>query len=358
MFIQKFGKTILGLHNSNKKSFLCALFIVIYAIIVLTFLFGLFSNDYTLDSDDFKVYILIYILLTFSIVIIHLWSYMSVKFCLRIDEVGSYLKSKADDLYARIWNEAIRRMSPSPFNVHSTLECVLKISYFLYWSIITVIGFFCFDRLQIYNLHSIRFYSKNGGTIDHFWLLLGILFFSIGLILNYYSCWTSMVFIIFLKDVANAASKLEFNHSKPSDTVGFRKLMHASSRVAIAFFCESMLYIVFVSLAICIGYNGRLYDRWLYIGLGIFFSLLPAVITFLAVLILPKVYLARLLRRWKWLAADEVEKYPETNYKSESMHSILNDEMPISKTETIFTVITLIIDAISVILSLVNLFYK
>lgn len=387
-FVEKCAKRIMGLHQGQKKTTIDAVFLLVYALFTCFLIIGLTTNVYYwMGADDSEHAVLNYILYMGSLCIIHIWIYMAVKFAKESENVVDYFefdnKQKNDysgseqpenedyKSFKDIWDNTKRWMTPFPIKVKSFFEFLVKSLYTLVWLGIFLLAIKFMSELGFYPFDRICVEFADGITIKNCASILGFILVAVGMFLNYFGYFMCIIFTYFLREVANSAHLLKFNHEKPSNTKGFHKLVHASSRVAIAFFFDSMIYVLMLAFDFVVA-REIAPDKQVYVGISIACIFIPCIVSFLIVFILPKVFLSRLLREWKWLAVDMIEKKSESRdmlkevscgtvesekvlqydkEKNKSLEVIYNDEVPLVKTEVIVASVAVFVDIVSIVLS-------
>lgn len=185
--------------------------------------------------------------------------------------------------------------------------------------------------------------------------LAAVVVYLVSMFFNYFSYYMCMAFTIFIRRLSNNAGKLKHNASKLSNTLEYQKLIHASSRVAIAFLCSSALYVILSALEIVIAkYFGIINSEYdfgvLIIMMAVFF---PCILSFVIVFLLPKAFLSRLLRKWKFSEMEKYTKGKTLDKKSEQkIDIIVKDRFPFVKIEVLIAIVTIIVDVVSILISL------
>ena len=163
------------------------------------------------------------------------------------------------------------------------------------------------------------------------------------MLMNYFSYFMCIAFSNFVRQLANHADEIDFNYSKPSYSIGFQKIVYASSRIAIL-----------AALDLWIGGTTGIIEgkSEVYIGIVTMCVLLPCIASFLIVFLLPKAFLSRLLRKWKDISANEIigdQSYSHLSKKKQKkLKKIFTDKMPLVKLELAIAVVAVAVDIASI----------
>ncbi len=357
-FVENMSHMVNG-KTKNKNIIYIFFFLAYITTTVLLLCNILFTRKITLFKGS-RWEINCYIISICSLFGSHIWMYMATKYKKYIKEVELYFaddknKKIKDKVYSKIWTRAKRWMT---FSFHSNSGPFAAFVKFIY--ICTWIGL-CF--IIVYCSYCLGWIEEN------IYSYIAVIIFLISMFLNFFSYYCSIIFAYFIRNLSNKAGELAFNQFKPSNTDGFRNLVHASSRVAIAFFCESMMYILLLTSLVIVNPQLKC-DKYIYLVILVFCALIPSLISFLIVFLCPKIFLNRLLRRWKRIVA---QKLYENNKKQiegkcvytgkhgkkmclvqERLNIIYNDNLPLVKTELFVAIVSCIIEIISTIIIISN----
>lgn len=290
-----------------------------------------------------------------SLFAIHIWMYIATKYIDYIDKLEGFFATgnQKNDSYIKIWNEAKEWMTFGANSNCMLYSVFVKLIYTCAWIGLCLITVYCSFKL--------------GWINDNIYSKVAILIYLISMFLNYFSYYRSVIFTYFIRNISNKWDMLGYNHMKPSNTEGFRNLIHASSRVAIAFFCDSMMYILLLMGLVVVNQSLK-YKEVEYLITLVLCTLIPSLISFLVVFLLPKIFLNRLLRRWKReVTHDLYEKYrkqienkkdddivqeKEMQEVQERLDIIYNDNLPIVKTELFVAIVSCLAEIIAVVVTI------
>lgn len=243
-------------------------------------------------------------------------------------------------------------------------ERFIKILYTLAWIAMVFVILFCVNETGLFRFFEIVCYPQIGFKFENPVVCIAIVTYIISMIMNYYSYFMCIAFTVFIRNVANQCDDIDFNYGKPSNTLVFHQLVYASSRVAMAFFADSMLYVILTALDMRIGSSFGIIDTSNSVEIGIITVcvLFPCILSFILVFMLPKAFLSRLLRKWKRRAVEEVmdgrmsvpdEKYLWLDDKiQERLDRVYADRLPLVQVEVVTAVAAVVVDAASIILTL------
>ncbi len=339
-----------------KRNVLTLGFIVIYTFISILYICGLlFYGQRAFGAKTLEQSTKIYILYLFSIIIIHIWIYASIKIKQHYDIIHDFCNR---EVYEVMWHkyEHWFNIWPTPKEEARKGENLFKLFYMAGWLVFVIICTICIFKMRIYEFFS---FETPEMILANMWLAGGLVLLAISIILNFFSFYVSMMFTYFVRNISNTPEIFDHNRIKPSATKEYHGLIHISSRNAIAFFFESMLYIILLVLTIKIDPiiftdSNKAYFMVLITGV-----LLLCVFSFLSVFLLPKIFLSRLLRRWKWKMIDEIEEKKSGLVSSDELEDyekrldiIYKDELPLVKTEMIVAVCAVIVDVVSICIQL------
>lgn len=166
------------------------------------------------------------------------------------------------------------------------------------------------------------------------WLTILLLAVSLGL--NFFSYYLSIILTYFLRQISNISQDLKHNQYIPSATCGFQRLQSDATMHSMVFLIVTLFYTVLYSIfAIQLFHTaaipGSLRDNILF-GLITYLSLLFGIFTFLVVFLVPKLFLRRLLERWKNAS---LSSFQESLYQAEEQHDTAMIEAAITKIERI-----------------------
>ena len=196
------------------------------------------------------------------------------------------------------------------------------------------------------------------GNNDCFKVFLGLFLYLVSMALNLFSYFTCVAFTALMRKLANNAEEIKFNYRKPSNTFEYQQLLQTSSRIAIAFFFSSALYVIQCVFVVWINKTYRINDEYDYIHMSIIMVcvLVLCIFSFFLFFILPKAFLSRMLRKWKFLAIENHPKGREYRYifleQQAEIEMIYSDHMPLIRLEAITAAIAVAIDVASVIFTI------
>ncbi len=357
--------TLLG---ERRRHVVTLFFLAMYAIVLFSFWGGIvFFDNKALGGEGLRQSTMYFSLYIICIAIIHIWIYSTFKLKHSIEKLSEYFQKSN---YMKVWSKYSHWFDPFPYDDVEIYEAIFKMLYTLTWVALFFLSLFCTDKLGLYKISSIL--DNNQSVVNRMVIIIGLALFIIGMFLNYFSFYASIILTYFIRNISNNSQYLEFNHTRPSATKEFHELIHISSRTAITFFFESMLYICLLVIPINIMPHDFYADNIIYWWLLMACTLIPCVISFLLVFLLPKLFLNRLLRRWKWMAIDEIDlKMQRIQKKTEKglvedefsplyvayndmLNVIYNDELPLVKTEMIVAAAALFVDIVSIGFSIIS----
>lgn len=302
-----------------------------------------------------------YIMIIIHVALIHIWTYIANKkdAAFKLINPGNFFKNSKE--YKITYDDILHWEKAYAIRGCKIREIFIKIMYLAAWVAIGWLGFYCVDKLEYYSFSLVFVKIENTWVLTLSWLTLCEVFLLIGLVLNYFSFFSSLVFCYFIRELSNKYEKLEFRHRQPSSTTEFQILCYLSSRVSISFFMVSMLYILL--LFSCIELGGPIdSEKTIYFCLLMLCVLLPCVVSLIVVFLLPKVFLCRLLRRWKRKAAKELDEKEEKAKNERDKYLIqkerehvCNDRMRLMRTEIIIGAFALVVDFASLIICILQL---
>ena len=345
-----------------------AFFILLYAFLTGALIWLLLGSNYSIvfikpyspcasiAEDRLGHIVLNYSLFMASLASIHLWIYMARRFYIGMHGKDGFFRSQEfEKSYRNIWNQSKRWFNPFPYNMSYGFEKIIKPLYLLSWIVLCLIVLSCVNNMGIFEFYKI---CRRGICFYNPIVLFAVFTYLISMVLNYASYFMCIAFSVFIRNVSNHAADIEFNHNKPSNTPGFQMLIHASSRVAIAFFFDSMLYVILSAIEIEIAKRFHIINAADTIGIVVILMcvLVPCILSFVLVYLLPKMFLSRLLRKWKFMAAERVIGDTCISDIDEDRNNMLSetygDHLPLIKAELMIAVATVVVEAASLIVSL------
>lgn len=315
------------------------------------------------DGADLYSGIRNYFMLIISLAIIHIWMYISNKksgtFALLHPDKFFVNNERYKEIYEDIlhWEKAYILLKRGP------KEIFLKILYLASWVGLGILACYSVDKLGYYKFSGIWGSISNEPALVFNWITVCETLFIIGLILNYFSCFSSLAFCYYIRELSNAYKELDCREQRPSSTTEFQILRYLASRVSIAFFVISMLYILL--LLSCIVLGGPIAtENLIYFYILILSMVLLCVTCLVVVFLLPKVFLNRLLRRWKRKSAVDLdliegsrhEESVDTDSIQMKREHIWDDKLTLMKTEIIIGASALIVDSASLIMCFMQTF--
>lgn len=345
-------------HKTKNKNIIYAIFFLSYISATGLLLWHiLYTRKIILFSTRNNWEVNCFLIFMCSLFAIHIWIYVATKYEEYIKQLETYFaddKNSKNGVYIKIWNEAKEWMTFTSNRKCRLYSVFVKLVYTCAWLGLCVITVWCT--------------YKQGWIPPSIYTYLAILMYIISMFLNYYSYYRSVIFTYFIRNISNKWNKIDFNYMKPSNTDGFRNLVHASSRVAIAFFCDSIMYILLL-LGLVVSNQNIAYKENDYLIILVLCTLVPSLISFLVVFLLPKIFLNRLLRRWKREAAsllyekykNQIENKNVNNKKHKKkilevqarLDMIYNDNFPIIKTELFVAIISCLVEVVAVVITII-----
>lgn len=286
--------------------------------------------------------------------VIHVWNYAILKNKHSRTELGKLFPNS--NKYEEILEDydKLSEIKPSSEEDDDTRRRI-KIMYSGLWFSVSVVILLCCACIYVYLV--LNKYLANGlviGVINAIILAINWLLLGIGLWVNHKSYYASMVFCYFTRQIAN--EDINCDCSLPWNSKDLRKLINISSRSSISFFVVSVMYMIV--LAINFGTtrgisSERIKSYWI---LLIALSTFLGVISFMLFTFLPKVFLNRLFRKWKFknvkglMKADAILK---TSSNEDRIEKIWSSNLPLVRMEVFTGIISLLIDFAALIVSIV-----
>lgn len=284
---------------------------------------------------------------------IHIWLYGSSKFYEGIKRLRSFFDAAA---YKRIC-DAFRHWGYLWWmDSGKSFRNFIKVFYTFIWIAYCI----CIINVFVIHYHFIPINIYGFTTIVLYVLVMT---------LNYSSYYLCIAYVFFLRSISKI--ELEHNEQIPSSTWGFQRLLHDSSMVSIAFLVDSMIYVViyFIEIYVMIGgkyfYDIALFKEKILLGYVTFFTLLPSLFSFFIVFILPKVFLDRLLKRWKLEELkrldDELKNGPvlgdsSRDRKQLMIDHIIHDRIRFGRFEIGTAVLSLMVNLSAIIVNVIQIF--
>lgn len=380
------GQTINGSDRMHKVN---GFFLCLYAFLTLGLCCFLLNGNHSIGRM-----LLMYCLCMISLFSIHLWIYMARRFYFGMRGENGFFRTKEFDVQLKeLWEGSYRWFEPCLFKsvkkdkmIHlfkegtydsesvinkTFFEVVIKLLYLVGWIGMCWVVLVCVNRTGLFLFYESKevwfqlfCLSIRKIHIVNFYVLAAVLIYLLSMFMNYHSFFMCMAFTAFIRSVANHSKTIQFNYYKPSNTLIFHRLIHASSRVAIAFFCDSMLYVILTALDLWIGEGFGIINRADSIEVGIITACVvgPCILSFIIVFLLPKAFLSRLLRNWKIEAIEKMIAECDAKMRwlrsrswesiQEKLNTIYTDRLPLVKVEVTTAVAAVAVDAASIILTL------
>lgn len=364
------GKTKPGYDRMNHVN---AIFITLYAVLTGILMWNLLSSGYNVVFDGTQSesainareklghIILNYTLYMMSLASIHLWVYLARRFYVGMyGENGFFRSREFQESYEKIWYQSVSWFEPFPVHTHTVFESFIKLLYLAGWMLLCLTVMVCSNNMNLFHFYDTVTVNGEikGIHFKNLVVFIGVCLYLLSMVLNYISYFMCIAFTWFIRKISNHASEIEFNHVKPSNTPGFQQLLHASSRVAIAFFSDSMLYLILTIVEIETGKRCHIIGVKDTLGIVVIMMsvLIPCVLSFFVIYLLPKAFLSRLLRKWKMLAVEKILnncKLKKINEKKNAMLTMIyEDHLPFIKAEAATAAAAVAVDIVSIVLSL------
>lgn len=221
-------------------------------------------------------------------VLIFFWIYGAPKYYRGYENLRSALLSLTggSEEGMALWEKHAALFDPGKRDHDGRMACVVKTVYRILWWSMSALSIFCcwMFRMVPYRIPGV--------------LTLALLLVSH--LLCYYSWWMCNAYSYFLRDVSKIKSLTGFNRCRPSETLAFQCLLHDSAMTSVAFFIVSMLFSVILGVAVLL--EGIVGGTEISQGQIVFMAMIagtPGLISLIPVAVLPKLFLYRILRRWK-----------------------------------------------------------
>jgi hypothetical protein len=221
-----------------------------------------------------------------------------------------------------------------------------KIGFAVLWFIVAIFAVKCFWDLDIFHIFSLK------GKVGIFKVVTFIILYAIGMILNCYSYYLSMISCLFFRKIAND-EKIKCECEVPWNSLNLRTLLLVASKSSISFFVVSSMYLLAVTVCLCVSYDVNNIAKWLIL---LFLSLILCWVSFLIVALIPKIFLNRLFKRWNYERVKEIMR--QTPYDENQIEKIWSYHLPTIRLETIFGLITIIISVGSLVVSILTMYLK
>lgn len=330
-------------------------FIIIYVLITIGWM-SCYAISKEKTAFSWNNYVCIMLLLG----AIHVWIYSFLKHIHSISTLKSlFVETKKE--YEPAYTKFKNLVWPFPWTKDcSRFENTLKFLFLLLYGFI--VGIICYACIQL------KLFTNGNSIWDHIVIVSIYLLFSIGVVINYFSFFASIVFCFFTRLVANAEVECEETCDFPWNSIYLRDLVHISSRISMSFFSVSMMYLLSVAVSILpvIQSNSLKTEVLknnciLLLGCTVFLC----VISFSVISLLPKIFLNRLFRKWKYWQVYKYNKLIKTAVDQESrsiyeekISSIWASKLPYVRMELASALVAFSIDFTALAISAAELILK
>lgn len=334
-------------HNTILNA--CAIFfIAIYVCVTAGWLY-LFTNPSLGMVIDWNYYVSIMLLTA----VIHVWIYAFLKNIRSIDTLNDLYKGEKNSYHVKILPDAKNLIWPFPWTKGcSVVEVVIKALFTILWGVVSYVILFSCSKLKLFD-------PATNNYIGIYVAMASKVLLKIGLILNYVSYYSSVAFCFFTREIANAED-LECDTRIPWNSKYLRDLLHVSSRSSMSFFAVSMMYLLAVVVCIMPGDRFKDIENFKnYLIPLLSATVFLCVVSFIIVSFLPKVFLNRLFRKWKYHAIEELEKDTQTEEQrrinDSSISTIWSSNLPYVRMEVASALLAFGIDVASLVIGIFKL---
>lgn len=308
----------------------------------------LISGDINNKLMSWQNYVCFMILLG----VIHVWKYAILK--------NGYSRRELEDLfqyskeYKYILEDYDKLCNPKPSSNDDDTRRRIKIMYSGLWICVSAVILFCCASIYLYQCFDYYSSSRLIGVINAITLSINWILLCLGLWDNHKSYYASIAFCYFTRQIAN--EDIDCDCSIPWNSKDLRKLINISSRSSISFFVVSIMYMIVLVINFGTTWgigDERIKSYWI---LLIALSTFLGVISFLLFTFLPKVFLNRLFRKWKFKNVKELMKTEaglKTSSNEDRIERIWSSNLPLVRMEVFTGVIALFIDFAALIVSIV-----
>lgn len=350
--------------NRIKRNMCKVLFFICptsYVLLFLSFLYFLWLGNFPISGTNIFAAIRMYSFLIFNCIIIHTWGILSNKknsLVRELDPKRFFLDDqKINSVYHGIYRKFFFLEKPYIFKGRKPREWFIKSLYLIIWIAMVHYIIRCIDRLGYYHLNLLTFEGNKLSLEISVDTILWCLFV-FGMFLNYFSCFTSLIFCKFLYELALNFNSLPFKYEKPSSTTEFQKLRSLALTIASCFSIISILYLLLLGITIYFSdpitpANARYFYELMLC------AVLPCFIAIVTVCFVPLYFLHCLHSRWKQKASQELDRIDSTDPSKEGKirrqklrEHLCEDVLPKANVECIFAGVSLLIDCLSLYMGL------
>jgi hypothetical protein len=281
--------------------------------------------------------------------VIHVWIYAFLKFKQSRDELNGLFKS-SPVVYKDILDDYDNLLCIiSLKRADKTIDiprAFFKIAYPVLWV------YFCYKICTCtYNLHLYGI-----GDADHtglFTFSSWVIFFSLiaGMGFNFVSYYFSMAFCFFTRELANAQN-LSCECENPWNSKDLRQLIKMASRSSMSFFVVSMMYMAVVSIGL-LSIEDFNTDEMKYVTMLLVLTTFLCVFSFILFAILPKLFLNRRFRYWKFEKVKDLDDKNPTD--AAKIEKIWSSNLPYVRMETVMGLFALAINLGGLIVNIFKL---
>ena len=329
-----------AMHNQT-LNICAAIFLPLYVIATVTWitLFSMFGLENIIFSWQNYV---CFMLLTG---VLHVWIYAILKSHQSRKMLGRlFMESRT--YHQKILPDFDSLNNPIPWKGECDwLKITIKILYTLLWGFISfIIGLSCI-KLNFFGIGQ----PDTNALTSAIAMLITLLLVG-GMVLNYFSYFSSICFCFFTREIANT-DDITCDSYLPWNSVYLRRLIEVASRNSMSFFAVSSMYMLALAVNIfSIEVPEESIKYWiLLLALSIFLCS----ISFLIFTLLPKIFLNRRFRKWKFSKVEEMLKMVPVDEKR--IEKIFNSNLPYVRMEAISGIVALALDFASLIACILTL---
>lgn len=312
------------------------------------------SKETKLSYALYPLYTLFFVLVWIKTILIE--SIESFKYVTSIEYNNNKVLINNMNDATNVWNRQKRLSHTLPVKGDSWRAINLKLVYFICW--------FFISFYSIWTSWRIGFITRDGFGI------LTVILAVICQCLCYFSWWACVEFGYFIRMISklseiynkSSGSKYRFNTVRPSQTRAYQALLHDSTMVSVVFLVISGMYALILFGMLFVGnvLRGNNADIRLF-SLSVAF-MLPSLISLIPVVSCPKIFLYRILKKWKIILIKEYEarndgwkiNKEDSNY-TKMIDIVYGDRMKIHSIEIAGSIITYAMSLAAIIATLISL---
>lgn len=283
-------------------------------------------------------------------VIIYIWIYGAPKFYNNIKEQKKIFKSSE---YKKCYKEYMALIHKFNFNEWSIRRKIFEIVYAFIWFFVFINSVVLLYYFGIFSLNIIGYIT--------------ISLFAIAVLLNYFSCYLSFAFAFYIRQVSNIKG-IRYNKYLPSASWGLQVLKSNLSNCLVTYFIVTTLYALFFTISMF--FSERTSDMIILIqkeNYKYFSILITSILTsfsFLAIYLLPSIFLQRLFLKWKYASLKELEEKligveqsgdkQELTWVIERIKEVSNDKIREKYLDVMIAVTTVVMNVLTIIIFIID----